>query len=201
MKLVETQDIIVRGEFCDSRTWKNACSQVEKAIRATDWPHGSGSFSLNPGAVDHANGVKPIKNPCMDSLESSGWQTQGLPKELAGVQMGNLDALLESDAGQVGFEWETGNISSSHRAINKLLTALLVGGLQGGILVVPSQQMRDFITDRVGNITELRPYIPLWSSIQFENGIFRIYVVEHDQIDDAVPLIPKGKDGMAPKDA
>jgi hypothetical protein len=59
--------------------------------------------------------------------------------------------------------------------------------------------MRRYLTDRIGNITELRPYFPVWSAVQLNTGVFRIVVVEHDELDSSVPLIPKGKDGMAPR--
>ena len=163
----------------------------------TDWPHGSGSFTLNPGSSKHANGVEPMKAPCMSFLEGLGWRLEQLPRELAGVPMGNLDAMLDSAANPIGFEWETGNISSSHRAINKIFHAMLKGGLAGGILVVPSEEMRRYLTDRIGNVTELREYFPVWRAIDFRRGAFRIVVVEHDRLGDAVPLIPKLEAGNA----
>lgn len=197
MKIVETIDVIAKGDVVRSRIWKRACREVCEAIAATDWPIGSGRFHLNPGTVKHANGVEPIKRPCLQKLSQLGWQLERLPNELAGVRMGNLDALLSSKAGLIGFEWETGNISSSHRAINKIFHAMLKGGLLGGILVVPSHAMRPFITDRVGNITELREYFAVWQAIAFERGAFRIIVVEHDALDSTAPRIPKGTDGRA----
>lgn len=36
---------------------------------------------------------------------------------------GKLDAVLYTDYGPVALEWETGNISSSHRALNKMALA------------------------------------------------------------------------------
>ena len=173
MKIVETVDVIDRGSLGQSAVWKRACKDVRDAIRATDWPVGSGRFLLNPGKVKHANGVEPIKHPCLSKLHELGWQLERLPQELAGVRMGNLDALRTSKNGLIGFEWETGNISSSHRAINKIFHAMLKGGLLGGILVVPSHDMRPFITDRVGNITELREYFAVWQAIAFERGALR----------------------------
>jgi hypothetical protein len=99
----------------------------------------------------------------------------------------------------IGFEWETGNISSSHRAVNKIVHAILDGGLLGGFLVVPSQAMRAYLTDRIGNVTELRGYFPIWKRLNFEKGTLRIVAVEFDELSMDVPIIPKGKDGMAPK--
>ncbi|MDY6941259.1 MAG: restriction endonuclease [Cyanobacteriota bacterium] len=197
MKVVETIDVICRGHVDRLSAWRQACSDVDRAVISIDWPHNTGIFKLNPGRQRNANGVKPIKLPGIRKLEEFGWQTEHLPTKLSGVKMGNLDAILESEEGLVGFEWETGNISSSHRAVNKILLAILKGGLLGGILVVPSEAMRPYLTDRIGNITELRAYFPLWSAVRFEFGVFRVVVVEYDCLDSNVPLIPKGRDGMA----
>lgn len=197
MRLIEIIDVICQGNADKSEGWQQVCEDVEEAISVIDWPHGTGIFKLNPGVTKHANGVKPIKIPGITKLGELGWQTECLPRELAGIKMGNLDAMLETEAGVVGFEWETGNISSSHRAANKIIHALLKGGLLGGILVVPAQSMRRHLTDRIGNITELRAYFPVWSAVQLTTGVFRVIAVEHDVLDETVPLIPKGRDGMA----
>lgn len=197
MKILEEIDVICRGNADQFKAWHKACADVRKAIAFIDWPHGSGTFKLNPGTTKNANGVMPIKIPGMIKLREFGWQTERLPKELAGVRMGNLDAILETVEGVIGFEWETGNISSSHRAANKIIHAMIKGGLIGGILVVPAESMRRYLTDRIGNITELREYFHVWSAVHISIGVFRVVVVEHDELDSSVPLIPKGKDGMA----
>jgi hypothetical protein len=196
MKIAEKVQLIDIGDVSHTDEWLRCCNEVELAILATDWPHGSGSFRLNPGVkMKNPNGVFPIKTPCMKHLKKLGWKTEMLPSELKGVRMGNLDAMKSTGIGNIGFEWETGNISSSHRAINKIFHAILKKGLVGGILVLPSQSMRRHLTDRVGNVTELREYFPVWQAIAFDVGAFVIYVVEHDSLDDSVPLIPKGTDG------
>ena len=201
MKVVERQDIIAKGDFPTSAVWEMACAAVEKAVRATDWPHGSGKFTIYPESGKRrreGNGVLPIKTPCLSMLRKLGWDTENLPEVKGGVlRTGDLDALLKTELGYIGFEWETGNISSSHRALNKLLLTLLRGGIKGGFLVVPSERLRVFLTDRVGNIAELRPYFPLWSSIQIKDGALRILVVEYDGTSTSVPRIPKGTDGRA----
>jgi len=197
MRIVETIDPISEGGVDDLPVWQAAWEQVREAITCVDWPHGSGKFTINPGKGKNPNGVLPIKLPCIHKLKSYGWKDEGLPRELAGVQIGNLDALLETSAGPIGFEWETGNISSSHRAINKILLAIFNGGLLGGVLAVPSEDMRRFLTDRIGNITELRPYLCLWKNIQVKRGILRIVAFSPDAVSTSVPLIPKQMDGNA----
>jgi hypothetical protein len=201
MKIVEYCDILSKGSFTISKVWKKACADVEKAILVTDWPHGSGKFTIYPESgkkTGQGNGVLPIKEPCIAKLKELGWETEDLPKIEGGVLgTGDLDALYNSEAGFVGFEWETGNISSSHRAINKLLLTLQKGGIKGGILVVPSDKLKPYLTDRIGNIGELRPYFHLWKTIQIKEGALRIIVVEHDSTSLSVPKIPKGTDGWA----
>jgi len=201
MKIVEHHDILAVGPFATSADWSKACDDVDEAVRVTDWPHGSGSFTIFPESGKkrgEGNGVVPIKKPCLQALESRGWRTESLPRIEQGVlATGDLDALYEASSGYIGFEWETGNISSSHRAVNKLLLTLQLGGIRGGILVVPSDELKQYLTDRIGNIGELRPYFPLWRSVVVCEGALRIVVVEHDATSWDVPRIPKGTDGRA----
>ena len=81
--------------------------------------------------------------------------------------------------------------------MNKLLLTLKLGGLVGGILTVPSDKLKNYLTDRIANIGELRPYLPLWCDTAIEDGALRIYVVEYDAKSFDVPRIPKGTDGRA----
>lgn len=201
MKIVEYCDILNETKFSKSPALKKAWADVRAAIRATDWPHGSGRFSIYPQSGKkrgEGNGVMPIKVPCVNKLKERGWVDECLPNIRGGVlDCGDLDALKLTAEGSIAFEWETGNISSSHRAINKLLMTLQVGGLLGGFLVVPSNRLKVYLTDRIGNIGELKPYFPLWKSIVGAVGGLRIVVVEHDREDFSVPRIPKGTDGRA----
>ncbi len=201
MKVVETHDVLSVGRFPYSPEWHTSCAQVEEAILITDWPHGSGKFTIYPESGKKrgkGNGVVPIKKPCLQRLNQLNWVTEKLPPLPVGViNPGDLDAIYRCEEGFIGFEWETGNISSSHRAINKLLLTMQLGGLIGGFLVVPSDNLKVYLTDRIGNIGELRPYLPLWRSIRIKEGALRIVVVEHDATSLEVPRIPKGTDGRA----
>lgn len=96
-------------------------------------------------------------------------------------------------------EWETGNISSAHRSINKLLLGVLKQLLVGAAIIVPSRKMYYYLTDRVGNYQELEPYFPLWRAFGsiIEQGLLAIYEIEHDGVDPAAPRISKGTDGRA----
>ena len=103
------------------------------------------------------------------------------------VLPGNMDAAYSlPGGGLVAFEWETGNISSSHRSMNKMALGLHTGDLRAGILVVPSRKLYKFLTDRVGNVAELEPYFPLWKATPCENGVLEVVVIEHDAESDDV---------------
>lgn len=75
---------------------------------------------------------------------------------------GGFDFMTTGPNGaKVAIEWETGNISSSHRSMNKLGIALMGGVIQIGVLIVPSRDLYDHLTDRIGNIGELSGYLSM----------------------------------------
>lgn len=184
MKIVETHDIFSVGIFSKSEEWRIACRQVKDAISDVDWPHGSRSFTIySQGGKKRGNGnrVDSIKKPCLEYLEKLGWLTEKPRLLKKGIMSPrNLDSLYICKAGYIGFKWGIGNITLSHRAINKLLLTIQTGGLLGGVLVVPSDNLKTFLAEHIGNIEELRPYISLWRSIPIKEGGFRIEVVEYD---------------------
>jgi hypothetical protein len=208
---MEELDIVYAGSFPRTATWRRAKIEVTHAIEVADWPFGSGRFSLNPeprvdkqGRTDHhPNGVVPIRRPILDHLKSRGWKTEALPELPVGfegsdvITTGDLDALLLDRHRYVGFEWETGNVSSTHRAINKLLDGITRRTLSGGILVLPMREMQRYLTDRVGNFEEIAPYFEFWGRYPVPDGVLRIYGVTYDELDSSVEHIPKGKDGRA----
>ena len=197
MKIVECYDILNSSLFNTSAELRIAVKEIEEAIKLTDWPHGSGVFTIYP--EKQANGVTLIKKPCMNYLVSKGWQTEKLPGIINSsiIKTGDLDALKLTDEGYIAFEWETGNISSSHRALNKLFLTMQETNTIGSFLVLPTRKMYPFLTDRIGNISELKPYFPLWKNLTGIKGGMRIIAVEHDEENFSVPKIPKGTDGRA----
>lgn len=200
MKIV--QEVVLFGCGAPSRSheWKQIRTRLHDAVRAVDWPPGSGKFSIYPESGKkrgEGNGVKPIKNGLMEELRRQGWRTERSAKNARGRAIGNFDAVLSASFGPIALEWETGNISSSHRSLNKMAMLVAQEILAAGILVVPSRAMYAFLTDRVGNIAELEPYFDLWRSIPCKTGILEIVVIEHDKTSTAVPRIPKGTDGRA----
>jgi hypothetical protein len=88
-------------------------------------------------------------------------------------------------------------VSSTHRAINKLLDGITRRTLQGGILVLPMRETQRYLTDRIGNYEEIAPYFELWQRYPLVDGALRLYGIAHDALDSTVPHIPKGTDGRA----
>jgi hypothetical protein len=198
MKIVETYQLIARGDFVYSDEWKNIQQTVYSAVRSVVWPPGASDFKIFPESGKkrgEGNGVKPIKDPAMDYLKAHGWNHEKPWPAGDRVFNGNIDSVYKSSKGLVGFEWETGNISSSHRALNKLCLGLLKELTIGSFLVVPSRKLYPYLTDRIGNFEELEPYLDLWKSIPCKEGILELIVVEHDATSKDVPRIPKGTDG------
>ncbi len=196
MKIVHMERQIDTGGVSSTPEWLKAKQDVIDAIGTVQWPENSDSFTLYPERK--ANGVVPIKKGCINYLKSKYWMLEYQLKE---IDTGHIDAAFHSDIGLFGLEWETGNVSSSHRAINKIALALYKEVIIGGIHIVPSKAMCKYLTDRIGNFPELQPYFPLWRSfkVSITKGVFYMIVVEQDAVSYNVPPIPKGKDGNAKK--
>jgi hypothetical protein len=200
MKIVRVETLISAGTFAASVDWNAIRSDLHKEVRAVDWPPGSGSFVIYPESGKKrgkGNGVKPIKNGLIRRLQAKGWKAEeplALPVD---AQPGALDVTFYAPGGPVALEWETGNISSCHRALNKMSLGLLKGLLAAGVLVVPSRRLYRYLTDRVANFDELEPYLDLWRSVPCSQGILELVVVEQDGESTSVPRIPKGTEGRA----
>ncbi len=200
MKIVHVEKLIYVGPFSRSARWKAARKYLHTEIKAMEHPVGSGKFTLYPESgkkSGQGNGVTPIKAGLMSRLLQNGWKTEEPLNIATRRKPGKLDAVLYSPRGSIAVEWETGNISSSHRALNKLCLGLIQKVLSAGILIVPSRIMYRYLTDRVGNFDELEPYLSLWRNVRCENGVLEIIVVEHDDTSLSTPRIPKGTDGRA----
>jgi hypothetical protein len=200
MKIMRVERLIDAGGFSQSKEWQTIYDHITRAIKSIEWPTGSGSFTLYPQSGKkrgEGNGVKPIKEACMLHLESLGWKLEQ-PFDIATVQQpGKIDACYPVSDRFFALEWETGNISSSHRAVNKMALGILKEILIGGVLILPTREMYQYLTDRVGNFPELEPYFPLWRTIEVDQGLLGIIAIEHDAVSEDVPRIPKGTDGRA----
>lgn len=200
MKIVRLEQLVNTGGFSSSKEWIIIEGHIVQAIKSVQWPPGSGSFTLydEPGkARGMGNGVKPIKEACMRHLKSLGWRLE-TPVDIATLkQPGPIDATYPVGDRLFCVEWETGNISSSHRAINKIALGILKKVIIGGILILPTRAMYKYLTDRVGNFPELEPYFPLWRALNVVEGLLAVIAIEHDAVSRSVPRIPKGTDGRA----
>jgi len=118
--------------------------------------------------------------------------------------VGNLDFWFQTDGGfATAVEWETGNISSSHRSLNKLCLALMGGIIDAGVLIVPSIKLYPHLTDRIGNLRELQPYFHFWNRFGtlVDRGLLAVIEVEYDVLQKSVDqreFIPRGIDGNSP---
>jgi len=200
LKIVEVITIRSCGTYSESAHWKKTKKQIHNAVRRCEWPIGSGSFTIYPQSGKkrgEGNGVKPIRNEFVALLKNKGWTIEGKAKNALDQKLGDFDAVLPGPEKPIVVEWETGNISSSHRSMNKLTMLLSCGEISAGVLVVPSRKLYVYLTDRIGNIKELEPYFGLWKSVPCKSGVLEIVVIEHEAESFDVPRIPKGTDGRA----
>lgn len=104
----------------------------------------------------------PIKLEFVTYLVQRGWLVESpypFHGALGGSAFGPLDVAKATDSGVIAVEWETGNISSSHRAMNKMAIGIRRAQLLAGVLIVPTKDLARFLTDRIGNVYELRSYV------------------------------------------
>ncbi len=194
MKIVDVHTLISCGAYARSEHWAVTRRQIHRAVRNCVWPPGSDKFTIYPQSGkkrDEGNGVGPIRKEFVRELKARGWEIEGHSKNLLGEALGDFDAVLPGPEKPIVAEWETGNISSSHRSMNKMTMLVADGLISAGVLVVPSRRLYVFLTDRIGNIQELKPYFKLWSSVSCKKGVLEIIVIEHDAESYRVRRIPK----------
>ncbi|MGH3281398.1 MAG: hypothetical protein ACRDNW_19990, partial [Trebonia sp.] len=103
-------------------------NHILTAIDQIKWPPGNDSFVIYPESGkkrDMGNGVKPIKDALIHHLRSLGWV----------LERQRFDAHISFDGdGPLPFvvEWETGNVSSSHRSVNRIALGMMNGEISGG---------------------------------------------------------------------
>lgn len=200
MKIVDVVTLDSCGTYASSDHWKKTREQIHRAVMACEWPIGSGKFTIYPQSGKkrgEGNGVVPIRNEFVRILKSEEWVIEGKAKNALDQRLGEFDAILTGPEKPIVVEWETGNISSSHRSMNKLTMLLSTGVISAGVLVVPSRKLYVYLTDRIGNIRELEPYFALWKSVPCPSGVLEIVVIEQDAESMDVPKIPKNTSGRA----
>ncbi len=217
-----------QGDVISSRDWRALHESYVRSIKSIDHPTGSGLLTLRerkklPNNKWARNGVGYLRTRFLDHIRDvEGWEAEKpvdlkrdrhqppirlypsleLHREEIRSDFGGFDHVTKGKGGtEIAIEWETGNISSSHRSLNKLAVALSAGIIQVGVLIVPSRNLYKHLTDRIGNIDELSGYLSLWEGLKatVSRGLLAITVVEHDALskDESLPFLKVGNDGRA----
>ena len=198
MKLTEIQHLVNAGTFTETDAWSRVEEDLGEAIAGVVWPPGNDRFVINP--VIDGSGVVPIKQQFAANIAALGWKLEEQFPRFSNEEVrkrrrsGAVDAALDLgnyDLPPFFVEWETGNISSSHRAMNKMALALKRGLISGGMWVVSSGNLAPYLTDRIGNYPEFEPYFSLYSDLEVGLGYLGVAIVEHDETSLEVPLIGK----------
>lgn len=228
MKWLRTLVIFDKGNVASSSDWQEIHESYVGSIQSIDFPEGAGTLKLRrkakrPDGQWNRNGVVYLKRRFLNHMvQDEGWHAEAgfdlgkdrKPPELRlypslepysepiRSDFGSFDFVTTAPNGtHVAIEWETGNISSSHRSMNKLAIALGAGKVQAGVLILPTRDLYAHLTDRVGNIDELSGYLAMWKDLEarVERGLLAISIVEHDLLtdDDEFPYLPTGNDGRA----
>jgi Restriction endonuclease BamHI len=228
MRWLRTIVIFNEGNVVGEPAWDVVHSSYVRSIQSIEHPQGAGNLTLRrkmrmPNGQWRRNGVGYLRSSFLQHMVAvEGWRPEHdvnlarnrpLPelslypsgevyREPITSEFGGFDFLTLTPAGlRVAIEWETGNISSSHRSMNKLSIALSSGVIQAGVLIVPSRACYEHLTDRIGNIGELSGYLELWESARatVDRGLLAISIVEQDALTDdaAIPYLPMGSDGRA----
>ena len=134
MRILRVETLVSRRPFSKSSEWCQTREALHRAICGVVWTTGSKKFTIYPQSGKkrgEGNGVKPIKDGLMLQLKDLGWDLE-VPLEISSPNRpGKLDAVFHTLHGPVAVEWETGNISSSHRALNKREFRVLSGSGRG----------------------------------------------------------------------
>uniref|UniRef100_B8J492 BamHI-like type II restriction endonuclease n=1 Tax=Desulfovibrio desulfuricans (strain ATCC 27774 / DSM 6949 / MB) TaxID=525146 RepID=B8J492_DESDA len=199
MNIARNECLFSYGQFPNSAVWNNSFSMLINLIQGMEHPVGAGLFAIFPQSGKkhgEGNGVKPIKEILMSRIPLD-WQREGSLRVPGEANPGKIDILYSLEGHNIGIEWETGNVSSSHRAINKMLLGIDRGLLSVGILIVPVKNFAQYLTDRIGNFEELEPYFPVWRKYNCHEGALYILGIEHDTTSTSAPRFQKGNDGRA----
>jgi hypothetical protein len=229
MKWLRTIVLFDKGNLISSSDWHSIHQAFVRSIESIDHPKGSGRLVLRrkeKNAISNKwmrNGVVFLRSRFLEHIvKNEGWKAEGevdlqnleakpilqlYPSmkpysEPITSKFGDFDFVTTTAGGmRVAIEWETGNISSSHRSLNKLCIALATKKLQAGVLILPSRNLYEHLTERIGNIGELSPYLGMWKGMgeAVEHGMLALAVVEHDELTDdpEFPYLKVGEDGRA----
>jgi hypothetical protein len=158
-----------------------------------------------------------LSNRVQSTLEGHGLATIGALTSLTRHRLGALEKIgakardevvaaltflglrLHDDANYIGVEWETGNVSSAHRSINRILLANVADRQKciGGGIVLPTREMANYLTDRISNYEELEPYFRVWERLAplWPELPLALIAIQHDRTSRRAPRIDKRTDG------
>jgi len=228
MKWLRTIVVFDKGAIVEDADWKAVHESYRRSIEAIDHPAGSGKLTLRKEKLTGSgyrlcNGVPYLRTRFLEHIvNEEKWKPEVAVdlrpdriqptftlyplgtdyKEPVTSKFGEFDFVTLGKGGlKIAIEWETGNISSSHRSMNKLAISLAAGAIDVGVLIVPSRGCYNHLTDRIGNIGELSGYLEIWEAAKarVERGLLAVTVVEHDELtdDETIPYLPLGGDGRA----
>ena len=229
MKFLRTLVLFDRGDVMSSEGWAAVHQSYRRAIETIFHPLDRDTLTLRRktrrqgSSQFNRNGVGFLRNRFLNNMVNvEKWHSEHIVDLLRDRKQepvtlypslvqhyepitsdfGGFDFLTTTQDGiRVAIEWETGNISSSHRALNKLVIALKHGTIHAGVLIVPSKELYIHLTDRIGNISEVSGYLEMWQSLQctISRGLLAVTVVEHDALTDDpdIPYLPTANDGRA----
>lgn len=155
-------------------------------------------------SAKHVNSVTPIKEGLVNLLHDNyGWTKEwhlstvsGEPEQRSRKKGtgGGIDVYKEFIQGQfsfnVGLEFETGNVASVHRSLNKLTLGVDAHELDLMVLVLPVYNLSYYLTDRSANYEEIEAYFRL-----YENRAFIAFGFDAEEYSDQFPIFAKGNDG------
>lgn len=231
MKWLRSIIVFEKGSVLSALDWDKIHKSYVNSIKSVVYPPGAKSLTIREKSKNASkkwvrNGVGYLRNcflahmigvekwhhefgfslgkkqkpPTLENYPKTNPPTY-LPEPITSG-FGNFDFVTTGANGtRVAIEWETGNISSSHRSMNKLCIALIAHEIDVGVLIVPSRDLYDHLTDRVGNIGELSGYLNMWAELEcrVDRGALVVTVVEHDFLttDPQFPYLNTGNDGRA----
>jgi len=179
----------------ENQIFQQAYDEIVTSICLSVWPKDSNVFAVN-NSEKNINGVVPLKERCYIELENTYNWYREKPLNVLKFEKekgGPIDVYKEfSSTERIGLEFETGNIGSAHRSMNKLLLGVNRGELDLAIILMPVKSLAYYLTDRITNYEELDPYFENTEGKPFIFIGFDATVYTPD-----VPPIPKGKDGMS----
>lgn len=201
MKVVSEEILVNRITDRISETVSRGRADLNHVLNGLHHPPGAGKFIIHPEhgkKRGRGNGVRPIRDLFVAALSQvEGWKSESEVLGLPGAKPGDIDATLDHGGLRFCVEWETGNVSSVHRSLNKMSLCLLNRLIVGGTVIVPTRIMARYLTDRVANADELVPYFGVWRAIPINEGFLGVLIVEHDETSPDVPRFRKGTDGRA----